>query len=185
MATTYRLDATAAQIARDLGADAGDDVWEGGGVQPGSYAPVVIGGNGRSRHLAPRQWGVPPPPRGSAPVTTVRNLASPFWIGTLRHTQFRCLIPMTGIGMTGARNNVRIDVPATPIFACAGIWRDSEVPSFAMLTTEANTAFAKQGMRGMPVILHPDDYARWLTASWKDAQCLVRPFPAHAMRVLN
>jgi putative SOS response-associated peptidase YedK len=49
--------------------------------------------------MVPRQWGVPPPQSHSLrvehPVTHVRNLDSPFWIGTLRHTQFRCLVPMT------------------------------------------------------------------------------------------
>jgi hypothetical protein len=37
----------------------------------------------------------------------------------------------------------------------AGLWRDSEVPSFAILS-------ALDGGTSMPVILHPRDYALWL-----------------------
>jgi putative SOS response-associated peptidase YedK len=189
MANPYRLDATAGQIARALGADADGDVWEGGPIAPGSYAPVVIGGPDRMRRLVPRQWGVPPPPRGEVPVTTVRNLASPFWIGTLRHTQFRCLVPMTGFQESGGTPDARtrhwFDVPSSPIFACAGIWRDSDVVSYAVLTTEANATVAACHARTMPVILHPEDYALWLTAPWKEAQRLATPFPSQLMRVQN
>eukprot|EP01037_Dinobryon_pediforme_P017544 gene17544-17747_t len=108
----------------------GGDVWPGGGISPGGYAPVVVRGRDRLRRLVPRQWGVPPPPRGTHPVTHLRNVESPFWIGTLRHTEFRCLVPVTAF-RSGAR---WFGVPSAPVFALAGVWRDSEVPSFAMLT---------------------------------------------------
>lgn len=187
MGTMYRLDATAAQIATAFGADRNGDVWEGGPVAPGNYAPVVIGGPDRVRQLVPRQWGVPPPPKGEAPVTTVRNLASPFWIGTLRHTQFRCLVPVTQFqewgGTAGARTQHWFSVPSSPIFACAGIWRDSDVASFALLTTEANPLVSGCRGRTMPVILHPEDHALWLTGPWKEAQRLAAPFPSQLMQV--
>jgi putative SOS response-associated peptidase YedK len=33
----------------------------------------------------------------------------------------------------------------------------------------------------MPVILHQDDYDRWLRAEWKEAQKLVAHFPSQLM----
>jgi hypothetical protein len=39
-------------------------VWQGGTVEPGGYAPVIVTTREKGRHLVPRQWGVPPPPRG-------------------------------------------------------------------------------------------------------------------------
>lgn len=177
----YRLDTSAGGIAAALDAARNGDVWEGGGVLPGYYAPVVIRGAGGGRQLVPRQWGVPPPPRGSHPVTTVRNLASPFWIGTLRHTQFRCLVPMTAFAAASGAQDW-ITVPASPVFAAAGIWRDSEVASFAVLTTGPDDAPSGPAM---PAILHPRHYARWLADDWKQAQALIAPFPADMLGMVR
>lgn len=165
MLPAYRLDASAPQIAHALRADIAGDVWPGGEVVPGGYAPVIITDKDKGRHLVPRQWGVPPPPRGQHVVAFVRNLASPFWIGTLRHTQFRCLVPMTHFRKGG----VWLANPDAPLIACAGIWRDSEIPSFAILTSGAASA--------LPVILHPGDFDSWLHADIKIARRLVEHQP--------
>lgn len=152
---------------------------------PGLYAPVVIRDPQGRQRMVPRQWGVPPPPRGDHVVPHIRNLASPFWIGTLRHTQFRCLVPATSFasGRQAGKAQRWLSVPSLPIFAFAGIWRDSEVPSFALVTTEANPLVASGGAAAMPVILHPEDHDRWLAADWKDAQILADSFPAQLMRM--
>jgi putative SOS response-associated peptidase YedK len=128
---------------------------------PGGYAPVIIRNTEKGRHMAPRQWGVPPPPRGEHLVPFVGNLESPFWIGTLRHTQFRCLVPMTHF----RKGKDWFTNAAQPIIACAGIWRDSEIPSFAILTSGTNSA--------LPVILQPEDFHIWLQADIKIARRLV------------
>jgi putative SOS response-associated peptidase YedK len=165
----YRLDATAAVIAGALGADPGHDVWQGGTVIPGGFAPVVIRGKHRSRYLIPRQWGVPPPPRGTQVVTHVRNPDSPFWIGTLRHTEYRCLVPATSFCVTRGGRSEWLAVPGRPVIGFAGIWRDSEVPSYAIVTTEGSLA----GIVSLPLILPPEHWDRWLSAEWKLAQRLV------------
>ena len=169
MTAPYRLDAPADRIAAVLGADPGGDVWQGGSVIPGGFAPVVVRGKGGRRHLIPRQWGVPPPPRGVQVVTHVRNLESPFWIGTLRHTEFRCLVPATSFCATRGGRSEWLAVPGRPIIAFAGIWRDSEVPSFAILTTEGLLAH----IASLPLILPPEHWAEWLSADWKQAQRLI------------
>jgi putative SOS response-associated peptidase YedK len=171
MAGLYRLDAPADRIAAALGAEAGRDVWAGGGVVPGGFAPVVVRGKDRSRRMVPRQWGVPPPPRGTHVVTHLRNLESPFWIGTLRHTEYRCLVPATAFRGAGQWWGV----PSNPVFAMAGIWRDSEVPSFAIVTTAGDGLYPAQDLTTLPVILRPEDHGAWLAADWKLARDLVGP----------
>ncbi|KUR75228.1 SOS response-associated peptidase family protein [Novosphingobium sp. FSW06-99] len=169
MVHPYRLDAPAAQIAATFDADAGRDVWQRGSVIPGGFAPVVVRGKTGSRYLIPRLWGVPPPPRGTHAVTHVRNLESPFWIGTLRHTEFRCLVPATAFCATRGGRAQWLAVPDCPVIAFAGIWRDSEIPSYAIVTTEGSLG----GIVSLPLILPPDHWQEWLSADWKRAQRLV------------
>jgi putative SOS response-associated peptidase YedK len=195
MTMLYRLDAKAADIAQTFAADPGRDPWEAGYATPGQFAPVIIGGRDGARLLVPRLWGVPPPPgaaaAGGGPVAHVRNLTSPFWIGTLRHTEFRCLVPVTAFQLwsrtadprTGKRTPHWFSLPAAPIFALAGIWRDSEIRSFALLTCEPNRLIAAANPRTMPVVLHGEDHDRWLRADWRLAQKLVAPFPSQLMSV--
>ena len=186
MCNLYRLDAPAHQIADIFDAQAGGDPWVGGYVAPGRPAPVIVRQD-RGRVIVPRMWGVPPPPKGDHPITNVRNLSSPFWIGTLRHIGARCLVPVTSFqewgGRAGARTQHWFSLPSRPIFAFAGILRDSEVPSFAFLTTEANPLVGSVHPKAMPLILHPEDYESWLAADWKRASQLVAPFPSQLMHM--
>lgn len=193
MTSLYRLDASAEMIARTFSADPGRDPWEGGYATPGRFAPVVIAGRDGRRRLVPRLWGVPPPPAaaltGEPPVAHVRNLDSPFWIGSLRHIESRCLIPATSFQLwsqapdprTGKRSRHRFGIVDEPIFAMAGLWRDSEVPSFALLTCEPNRLVSAVNPRTMPVILHRADQDRWERADWKEARRLVAAFPSQLM----
>jgi putative SOS response-associated peptidase YedK len=189
MTRLYRLDAPAADIAARFGAEAGKDPWTGDYVAPGRPAPIVIRDEKwRVRRVRPMFWGVPPPPRGTDSITSVRNLESPFWIGTLRHTEFRCLIPATSFalwsGPAGARRQHWFAAADQPIFAMAGIVRFAdEIPTFAMLTTDPNRLVAHHHPGAMPLILPAEAHERWLTADWKDAQGLVTPFPGQAMTV--
>jgi putative SOS response-associated peptidase YedK len=190
MCNLYRLDAPANQIAWQFDAEAGVDPWDGGYVAPGKYGPVVTGTE--RRRIIPAMWGFPPPPnadpRRSRPVTNVRNLDSPFWIGTLKHPELRCLVPVTRFqewsGEKGAKTQHWFDLPSQPLFAFAGIWRDDgEMRHFAFLTTEPNALVEPIHPKAMPVILHPEDYDVWLSAEWKDARRLVAPYPSQLMAV--
>ena len=209
MTMLYRLDATAQAIAGHFGASAGADPWEGGHVTPGQFAPVVTAGREfvagprpdwgtagePTRRMIPRFWGVPPPPSvGDAGrgIMTVRNLDSPFWIGNLRNSEFRCLVPATAFMEWGKRRDAegrrlhhRVTLADQPLFAFAGVWKDSEVPSFALLTCEANAALRQLGRETMPVILPPDPraWACWLNGGWDRARALVAPYASSLMRV--
>lgn len=173
MSLAYVLDAPAHAIAQALAADANGDVWTGGAVNPGGYAPVVVRGRDGRQRLVPRQWGVPPPPRGQHVVTTVRNVESPFWIGTLRHPEMRCLVPATHFRAGGARRWWRS--PDAPIMAFAGIWRDSEVPSFAILTVGVDALSGPANPpASVPLLLTAPQQARWLAQGWKEVDTLVQ-----------
>lgn len=189
MTSLYRLDAPASTIAATFGAEAGSDPWTGDYVAPARPAPVIVsdGRGGSRRWLRPKLWGVPPP-QGTEPVTHVRNLTSPFWIGTLRHAELRCLIPATAFaywsGAGDARRQHWFWVPSQPIFAFAGVVRQGEDwPCFAMLTTDANRLIGHHQPKAMPVILHRDDHATWLSGEWRAAVTLAVPFPGQSMAV--
>lgn len=208
MTMLYRLDAPARQIAATLAATAGDDPWTGGHVAPGNFAPVVTAGRefvagsrpeGRPpRRMVPRLWGVPPPPSvRDMPrhgIASVRNVDSPFWIGNLRNSEFRCLIPATsfmewgpsssrGTTSDGKRRRHWFACSDQPVFALAGVWKDSEVPSFAVLTCEPNAALRHVGRETMPVILPADAQAQdvWLRGGWDRAQALLVPYSSSLM----
>lgn len=193
----YRLDCSAAAIAGQFGAAAGSDPWSGGHIAPMQFAPVLTAGREfvagprqerQPLRMIPRQWGVPPPPAAGEAgrgVLTVRNPDSPFWIGNLRNSEFRCLIPATAVmewgrtdPTTGKRRSHWFAPSDQPLFAMAGVWKDSEVPSFALLTCEPNAVWRHAGREAMPVILpgDPDVWGKWLRSDWKQAQALLVPY---------
>lgn len=202
----YRLDAPAAAVARAFGVAAGDDPWRGGPVGPTQFAPVVTAGRefiagARTtrgpRRLVPRLWGVPPPP--SAPdqrraVLTVRNVDSPFWIGNLRNSEFRCLVPATsftewgaGVDTEGRRLRHTVSAADGGLLALAGVCKDAEVPGFALLTCRASPMLRALGVERMPVVLPRDGRAldTWLHAGWDHAAALVVPASDEALRLLD
>ncbi len=204
MTVLYRLDADAAALARAFGAAAGEDPWAGGYVAPASFAPIVtagrefIAGPGeprQPRRLVPRLWGVPPPPSawGGEPrgVLSVRNIDSPFWVGNLRNPEFRCLVPATafmewgkGTDREGRRLRHWFAPSDQPLFAFAGVWKDSDVPSFALLTCPPNALLREAGCDAMPALLPADPQAQdiWLRAGWDRAKALLEPYPSSMMR---
>jgi putative SOS response-associated peptidase YedK len=201
MTVLYRLDCTAAEIAQQFGAAAGSDPWNGGHIAPGQFAPVLTAGReaiagpgraGQPLRMVPRLWGVPPP---GMPVDVrngvlnVRNPESPFWIGNLRNAEFRCLIPATMFmewgrkdPATGRRRAHWLGCADQALFAFAGVWKDSEVPSFALLTTEPNALLRGLGCASMPVILPAGEaQAVWLRGDWKRAAALLQPYSSSLM----
>lgn len=199
MTVLYRLAANAAEIAARFGARvSAEDPWAGGSITPGSFAPVVTAGREfiagprppgeAERRLVPRLWGVPPPPSAGdtgRAVLTVRNPDSPFWIGNLRNSEFRCLVPATAVMLwggtdptTGKRRQLWLSCADQPVFAMAGVWKDSEVASFALLTCAANAALRELGVERMPAILPADPAAArvWLLGGWDRASTLVAPY---------
>lgn len=83
----------------------------------------------------------------------------------------RCLIPADGFYEwkqldKKTKQPYYITLPGGQPFAFAGLWEhwtkvDPPLESCTIITTEANTTLRVLHER-MPVILHPDDYDRWL-----------------------
>jgi putative SOS response-associated peptidase YedK len=177
----YRLDAASDEVATAFAANQGSDPWGGGALLPGEFAPVITRSQKTGkRFIRPIVWGYPAPgPDGISAsgevrwVPTVRNLASPFWIGNLRHSELRCLVPATSFML----KQRWFAVADQPVMAFAGIWRDlTDMPVFAILVTDATGEAKNVGANAMPCILQADQYDRWLSADWKEAQDLVAPY---------
>lgn len=207
MTTLYRLDASAAEIAARFGARQGEDPWTGGYVAPLKFAPVVTAGRdfiagprpaGRALtpRMTPRLWGVQPPPSADDPtrrITSVRNTDSPFWIGNLRNSEFRCLVPATRVMLWGSGTDYEgrrlkhwFTAEGQSVFAMAGVWKDEEVPGFALLTIAARGEPRALGCKAMPVVLPEDARAQqaWLHGGWDAARAVIeRADSAHLREV--
>jgi putative SOS response-associated peptidase YedK len=148
------------------------------------------------RVLSVMRWGFPRPD-GKA-VVNVRNYTSPFWIGALKNPARRCLVPFTSFQewsvepdpVTGKKTPFWFSLPASPIAAFAGLWRPTGSGGvYAFLTSgyEGDPAVHVVGAihpKACPVILHPEDYNRWLHAPVDEALTLASPFPSQLMAVV-
>lgn len=99
----------------------------------------------------------------------------------------RCLVPFTAFAEpkpNAGREEVWFAVPNVPSAAFAGIWRPSRVGNvFAFLTCEPNPLVAPVHPKAMPVILHPEDYDRWLGGD--PVADLAVPFPSQLMSIAD
>ncbi len=103
----------------------------------------------------------------------------------------RCLIPASGFfewaGTGKKRQPWDFRMASGRPFAFAGLWEPPfdplDAPTATILTTEPNE-IARPVHDRMPVILAPDDYARWLDPEARGLGALrplLQPFPAVAM----
>ncbi len=108
-----------------------------------------------------------------------------------------CLIPVSCFyepnWETGKAVRWKIWLKDTEQFAIAGLWElwqhgEESFYSFAMLTVNADdhrvmSHFHRHGEeKRMPVILHPDDYDRWLNATPEEAAAMCKHYPAELMQ---
>ncbi len=189
MAITYHLDLNSREISVQTGADTGLDAWEGGALQIGQFAPVIVrAGKTGGRVLRPMHWGYPAPGQSTefaAPgsmrwVGHVRHLDSPFWIGNLRHIQLRCLFPVSAIRVHDPKRKITVSGRSRTgsLFTVAAIWRDlTDMPVCAMIVAEANAAIRSElaplEPSSLPVVIKAEDRARWLGGEWSEAKTLV------------
>lgn len=165
-------------------------------VSPGRPGPVVTAKDG-TRELRTMRWGFPPPQGVRAPVVNVRNYASPFWRSALANPERRCLVPVTSFQewsvepdpITGKKRPHWFSVPSRPIFTFAGVWRPTETgAAFAFLTCgydgdPSAHAVGATHSKAIPLILHDEDYDRWLTAPVEDALGVACAYPSQLMAV--
>jgi putative SOS response-associated peptidase YedK len=192
MCNRYRMSAKQAELAQRFGIDPALIMPEPEPLPPPELFPKrtgwVVRQEGGARVLDTMTWGFPPPQAGRVPVTNVRNLSSPFWRGTLKRQDRRCLVPVTDFcewsGEKGSKREHWFSLPAEPIFAFAGVWRPTEQgKAYAFLTCEPNPLVESIHPKAMPVILHGEDYDRWLSGEVDEVCSLAQPFPSQLMAV--
>lgn len=154
---------------------------------------VQLPDGSRSGQLA--RWGFAPfwadsaatrrPPPINARAESLAN--SPMFRDAL--ATGRCLIPATGFYEwltqpgTGLKVPMHIRLTTAESFAFAGLWvagRHGGPPSAAIVTCAANSLMAAIHTR-MPVILRPEDEARWLDPSFGAPLGLLAPYPAEQL----
>jgi putative SOS response-associated peptidase YedK len=189
MCNRYRMSAKQVELARHFGVPEHLIMPEPEPLPPPELFPKRTGWVVRQQDgvwtLEAMHWGVP---LNGKPITNVRNLQSNFWRSMLRNPASRCLVPVTDFcewaGEKGAKVAHWFGLPAEPIFAFAGIWRPTEVGNaYAFLTCDPNPIVAPIHPKAMPVILHREDYGRWLDSEADDACSLATPFPSQLMAV--
>ena len=184
MCNLYRMSTAPDEVARLFGASVGQVGNAGGEVYPGYPGLVVAGGELRSM-----AWGFPLALKGKngqplkpRPVNNTRSdkLDSGFWKPSFQ--QRRCLIPVSEFaeaeGEKGRMTRTWFALPDEPVFAVAGIWRDTAEwgPAYSMVMTEACIHVADVHDR-MPVILRRQDWGDWLDGPPDAASLLCRPYP--------
>jgi putative SOS response-associated peptidase YedK len=92
-----------------------------------------------------------------------------------------CLIPVTEFAEeseAGSKTRIWFAFPDQPVFAVAGIWRDTDEwgPVYSIVMAEACIHVERVHDR-MPVILRPDDWIRWTDAPSEDVRALCVPYP--------
>jgi putative SOS response-associated peptidase YedK len=151
-----------------------------GDVYPGGHGMVVREDEGR-RILQSMTWGFPLPQKSKKtgqpikpkPVNNIADLTSFMWRFVAPRPEHRCLIPLTGFceaeGDAGAKTRTWFSVKDRPIFAWAGLWKNSDEwgPVYSGLMTDCNAAVRPVHDR-MPVLLHEEDYDLWLRGSLDD-----------------
>lgn len=183
MCNLYRMTKPMTEVAKWF------DAVEGAGganfaeeVYPGYTGLVVAEGA-----LKAMTWGFPLVLTGKQgqklkpkPVNNARTdkLQTFFWRHAFEHR--RCLIPLTAWaeaqGPKGRMTRTWLSLPGAELFAAAGVWRSSDEwgNCYSMVMTDSAGTEAANVHERMPVLLAPDNYARWLDGAPDTALGLCR-----------
>jgi putative SOS response-associated peptidase YedK len=167
---------------------------------PQSTQPVVrLDADTGKREFALMRWGLVPYWAKDARIgySTINARAEEVASKPLYREAFkkrRCLIPADAFyewQQTGAKPKqaFAFALASGEPYAFAGLWerwkpKDGDpLETFTILTTDPNT-LAERVHNRMPVILHPQDYDRWMESGepLRPPVDLLRPYPAETMR---
>ncbi|WP_298465289.1 SOS response-associated peptidase family protein [uncultured Erythrobacter sp.] len=153
-----------------------------GELFPGSPGLVVAGGS-----LHQMSWGFPLVMKGKngqplkpKPVNNARTdkLDSFFWRSSFEKR--RCLIPVSAWaeaqGPKGSMTRTWMSLPDAELFACAGVWRESDEwgKCYSMVMTDSAGSAAADIHSRMPVLLSSADYEGWIDGSPDEARALCK-----------
>jgi putative SOS response-associated peptidase YedK len=172
------------EVARLFDASSSEPGNAGTDVYPGYPGYVVA--RGRVRQMT---WGFPLVLKGERgqplkprPVNNTRADELDSFMWRFGFAERRCLIPVTEFaeaeGGKGAKTRTWFALPDHPVFAVAGIWRDTDEwgPAYSMVMTQACTHVVDVHDR-MPVILRRQDWSDWLDGPSDNARLLCQPYP--------
>lgn len=209
MCNRYAADIRKAGLAREY---FGFEEWSETGINtilevfPKSLGPVLVRRAEGALVWKAMRWGLPgPASTGGAPVTNIRNLASPHWRPLLK-VEHRCLVPFTAFSEyedaspKGAKQIRWFAPPERGMLCFAGIWArwrgdygSKKEPNvgdhflFSFLTTEPNDLIRPVHAKAMPVILRSEaEREEWLTAPVDAvAGIQARVLPDEALEILG
>lgn len=182
MCNLYRMTDARAEVASLFGAVELGASNAGAEVYPG-YPGLVVA-NGELRSMT---WGFPlrlkdaRPGSKPKPVNNARADRLDSFLWRYSFAERRCLIPLSAFaeaeGPKGGKTRTWFSLPGEPVFAVAGIWRDTAEwgPAYSMVMTEACVHLAGVHDR-MPVILAAGEREAWVAGSAADALALCRPW---------
>lgn len=183
MCNLYTTRVSAAEIAAHFSAKMPVNFNAAAGeVYPGAPGMVVREEAGE-RIVQAMTWGFPLPQKSKKtglpikpkPVNNIADLGSFMWRFIAGKPEHRCIIPATGFceaeGEKGSKTRTWFSIHEQPIFAWAGMWKNSDEwgPVYSGLMTGCNEAVRPVHNR-MPVLLHRDDYDLWLHGSLVDVR---------------
>lgn len=165
-------------------------------IAPTQSVPVVaLKSDGERFGLAMLKWGLVPdwadsPDRGVRPFNARDDSMGKPMFSALFAAQ-RCLLVASGFyewRLVGKRKEpVHFSFTGGGVMAFAGLWSvwtdgTRKVPTCCLITTTPNE-LVKDYHDRMPVIVHPEDYHRWLDndTPQRDLKAMLKPFPADVM----
>lgn len=180
MCNLYTVRKSAAEVAAHFRvkaptySNAPNDVHRGG-------TGMVVREDAGERIMQSMAWGFPRPqkskktglPLKPTPVNNIADLGNWMWRHIAPRPENRCLIPVTAFaeaeGEKGAMTRTWFNVKDQPLFAWAGMWKNSDEwgPVYSGLMTDCNEAIRPVHDR-MPVLLHQDEYDLWLHGTLDD-----------------
>jgi putative SOS response-associated peptidase YedK len=196
MCGRYELHTHPAVLALLYGVPFPEDTKARYNVAPSQELPIVRVDREGKRELAAMRWGLIPhwAKDKSIGYKTINARAETVATAPAFRDSFkwrRCLVPATGFyewrKVASGKQPYHLGMIDGSPFAFAGLWsrwkpaEGDPVETYTIVTTEPNELAAKIHNR-MPVILAPEDYARWLDVEAPGAGELLKPYPADEMR---
>jgi putative SOS response-associated peptidase YedK len=194
MCGRYELHSNPSAIALAFGLATPPDLPARYNIAPTQQVPIIRVNAAGERELVQVRWGLVPrwarDPSIASKLVNARSetVATRFGIPYRRH---RCLFPADGFydwrpRREGGKQPMLVAMKDRGVFGLAGIYerwlpREGEpLDTCTILTTDANE-LTRAAHHRMPVIIAPEDYARWLDQSEPDPRDLLRPFQADRM----
>ena len=201
MCGRYELHSHPAAIALAFGLAGPPDLHPRYNIAPTTDVPVVRVNADGHRELVRMRWGLVPrwakdPAIGAKMINARGETIAEKPSFRMSYRRHRCLLPADGFyewmplpgagGAPARKQPVHVGMKDGALFGMAGLyerWRSEQgeiLDTCTIVTTEANERLRSVHDR-MPLIVAPEQYARWLDPALSDAGDLIVPFPSEAM----